>query len=333
MTKDIDLYAIGNGLVDIQFQVSDSDIEELGLPKGEMRQSGFDSDRILEKFNNSHNRNICSGGSAANSVIAFAGFGGKACYTTALGDDKFGRFYKQEFDNFGIELNSRLSKEEPTGKCIVLISPDSERTMNTVLGANKLLSPDYINDDWVRRSKWIYLEGYELTGETNTKAFLKAIEIAKSSGTLISTTFSDAFIINQYPDRIKEIASLSDLAFCNEKEAMLFTGSNDFDTAFDLIAEKVPNVVITCGSKGSRIKFGGEIVDIQPYPAKAIDTTGAGDMFAGAFLYGITHKLSLQDAGNLASLASSIIVSQFGARLARSEYNLIKHRILRTVLG
>ncbi|MGA2298585.1 MAG: adenosine kinase [FCB group bacterium] len=318
INKDIDLCGLGNALVDLQIEISDDVIASLETNKGEMRLvDSISQKKIIESLSHLKTHKS-SGGSAANTIIAFSQFGGKAAYLTSLGDDEFGLFYSNEFLELGINLEASKHKTEPTGTCLVLITPDAERTMLTSLGASALFDVNNILEESIARSKWIYIEGYTFSQDTSTDAVFKAIEFAKSHDTKISLTFSDVFIINLFKKNLAKVVAASDLLFCNDSEAMSYTGKGDVNEAFLELGEQCPNVVLTCGAKGSMVKWNNEHFSIPSYKTKSIDTTGAGDMYAGAFLYGMLYSGSIEKAGNLASYAASRIVSQFGARLSEN---------------
>lgn len=315
MDKIYDLCGLGNSLVDIQVNVDDYIINKLVLKKGEMFLTDIEEqNKYLNELKDT-NRNLCSGGSAANTIIAFSKFGGKACYMSLLGDDDLGYFYANEFREIGIDLHASHLKTDPTGTCLVMITPDSERTMCTSLGATGKFGPDNINGDMIAASKWLYLEGYKFTAEESTNAMYKAIDIAKSNKTKIALTFSDGFITTYYKNQVADVVIQSDLIFCNENEALSFTGEQDFNSAFSKLEEMVPNVVVTLGANGSMVKYNGEKFRIPSYPAQPVDSTGAGDMYAGAFLFELIVNNSPFKAGHLGSYASGKIVSQLGARL------------------
>ena len=315
MNKVYDLCGLGNSLVDIQVNVDDYILNKLVLKKGEMMLTEIaEQQKYLNELNDNE-RHLCSGGSAANTIIAFTKFGGEACYMSLLGDDEYGHFYANEFREIGIHLHANHLTTDPTGTCLVMITPDSERTMCTSLGATGKFGPENLSENLIAGSKWLYLEGYKFTAEASTNAIYQAIDIAKSNNTKIATTFSDSFITTYFKDQLYDVVLQSDLIFCNENEALSFTGENNFNSAFAKLAEMVPNLVVTLGANGSLVKYNGEKFVIPPYPANPVDSTGAGDMFAGAFLYELILHDSPQRAGHLGSYASAKIVSQLGARL------------------
>ncbi len=326
MNKDIELVGLGNGLVDLMFQVSDIELSDIKLRKGEMLLvETHHQEPILIKFAE-RSQYKCSGGSAANTIIAFSQLGGKAAYKTVLGNDELGKFYAREFEELGIVLNADFVNEFPTGTCVVLITPDTERTMHTALGATALFNEKHINEDIIARSEWIYIEGYKFSEESSSKAIFKAIDIAKKHNTKIAVTFSDVFITNLFKSNLSKVVEVTDLIFCNDQEAMSYTNTADVETAFSDLAKISPNVIVTQGKIGSLVKYNNEILKIPSYKTNPLDTTGAGDMFAGAFLYGLIKTNSAKIAGHLASYAASVVVSQFGARIS-GDMGELKRRI------
>ena len=284
--RDIDVCGLGNGLMDLQCSVEDQEIIDFGLFKGEMRL--VDKENQVKLLNQLAGRNItkCSGGSAANTVIALAQFGGKGAYSTVLGNDEYGHFYAEEFKNLGIDLVAPMLDTEPTGTCLVLISPDSERTMYTCLAATAQFGKEHLRDEFIKRAKWIYLEGYKFSAPKSTEALFYGLAKAKEFNTKIALTFSDVFIIDCFREQLKTVVPQCDLIFCNEAEAKLYTELPTVEEAYKALCAEVPNVALTLGAKGSLIHWDGKDYVIPSYSAKPVDTTGAGDMFAGAFMYG-----------------------------------------------
>lgn len=326
MIKDIQLCGLGNGLVDVQFEVGFDVTKELEVTLGQMLLVEKEWQKKLQNKLSDFPRHTSSGGSAANSIIAFSELGGKAGYQTSLGNDEYGHFYADEFNKLGIQLSTPMLDTEPSGTCFVLITPDSERTMLTHLGASAIFNVKNIDEDQIKRSNWMYIEGYLFTQQETFEAVEKAVEIAKKSNTRIAVTFSDFFITEHFNEKLRKITSQSDLVFCNESEAQSFTKTTNSELAFTKLTEIVPNVAITFGKRGSKIKWYDETVTIPAYRTDLKDTTGAGDMFAGCFLYGILNGESVFRSGHLASLASSKIVAQYGARY-NGNLNDLKDRI------
>lgn len=324
INKDIKLCAIGNAIVDMQFEVTDKEITDLQLEKGTMTLVVDDvQDKVLQMMGN-RTKYISSGGSAANTVIAFSSFGGKSAYKTMIGDDNDGAFYVEEFQNLGIILDAPIDENDHTGRCIVMITPDSERTMLTSLGATQNYHKDFISDELIKRSEWIYIEGYKLTDDIGYEAVLLACNLAKKYNTKIALTFSDKFIIDLFKDRLTEIANMSNLIFCNENEAMTYTNSKDSKKALKILEKEFENIAFTRSELGSTIVWDNKHYEIPAYKVNAIDSTGAGDMYAAGFFYGLIYSNSIERAGNLGSLAASKVVGQHGARLHTSHTDLVE---------
>lgn len=313
--KKIDVLGVGNALVDIQAQVDDSLLPRLGINKGIMTL--VDDGRQAEVLGQLGGRPLhrCAGGSAANTIVALADFGGAAGYVGKVGDDEVGSFFLNEMRDLGIAMEVRPA-QAPTGTCAILITDDAQRTMLTNLGASATLTEDDIHEAMFAAVEYAYIEGYLLTGETTKAAAYKAMDLAKRAGCKVALTASDPFLIDLIRDEIWQlITGPVDLFFCNEVEAKSLTGERDPIACAAKIHEHAENVALTLGEKGSLVMHGGEAFPVEGVSVKAIDTTGAGDMYAGAMLYGITHGMSWRQAGHLASHAAARIVMQMGARL------------------
>ncbi|PAY15659.1 adenosine kinase [Rhodopirellula sp. SM50] len=312
-----DVFGVGNALVDIQARVDDALLRELSLDKGIMtlvddeQQSG-----VLSRLDG-RPLNRCAGGSAANTIVALAEFGGAAGYIGKVGSDAIGDFFLKDMSDLGVSIQVTPA-DQPTGTCAVLITEDAQRTMLTNLAASTRLCPDDIDEHKIASSKYVYVEGYLLTGETTKAAAYKAFELAKKHDVKVAFTASDPFLVNLIRDEIWElITGPVDLFFCNEEEAKSLTGEQDALRCAVKIHEHCENVALTLGGKGSIVMHGGEEFPIEGVKVEAIDTTGAGDMYAGAMLYGITNGLDWRTAGHLASHAAARVVAQLGARLDR----------------
>ncbi|MFP4527590.1 MAG: adenosine kinase [Candidatus Kapaibacterium sp.] len=329
--KNIDLCGLGNALVDFQFDVSELQLKEIGYEKGHMTLVDMDVHaNLIEKLSdNEHHK--CSGGSAANTVIAFSAFGGKSAYKTVLGNDVLGQFYAQEFRDLGIVLRAPFVDDEPTGASFVLITPDSERTMLTYLGATSHFGEEHIDEEIIKNSKWLYIEGYKFSLEKSTNAIMKALQIAKKHDTRVAVTFSDYFITESFRVGLDEVVSKSDLVFCNETEAQSFTRTGSVEEAYRALTDRVPNVIVTMSERGSMIKYGRHELLIPAYQTRPVDSTGAGDMYAAGFFYGMIHNGTAEKAGHLASYAASRVVSQYGARLDE-DHKKISEKIFNEIL-
>lgn len=313
----LDVFGVGNALVDIQARVSDDVVERLGYPKGGM--SLVDEAAQLRVLGELEGADIsrCAGGSAANTIIAVADFGGKAAYAGKVSNDALGQFGIQDMRSMGVTIDVPLAAGQ-TGTSVILITPDAQRTMLTHLGVSATLSPADIDENVIARARYVYVEGYLFTGDSTRAAALRTIELAKKHGVKVAFTLSDPFLINLFRDTFLELIERDvDLLFCNLEEGRSLTRKFDpIDCAREL-HQHCENVAMTLGADGSILMHEGHVIPIEGVETVAIDTTGAGDMYAGAILYGITNGLTWKQAGHLASHAAARIVSQLGARLHR----------------
>jgi len=312
-----DVYGIGNAIMDLQVQTDDAFLASVGVEKGimtlvdEARQQ-----QVLDALTG-HRVHQCSGGSACNTIVGVADFGGAAALACKTGKDHFGRQYVDELRLFGIVVEVPPNGGR-TGTCVVLITEDAQRTMLTHLGVSAELGPQDIDAGEIAKAKYIYVEGYLFTGESTRAAAVKAIEVAKQLGVRVALTVSDPFLIHLFRDQFWElIEGPVDLLFCNKEEARALTGLDDPIDCAREIHKHAPNVALTLGASGSIIMHENEVIPIEGVEVQAVDTTGAGDMYAAGVLYGITNGLSWKQAGHLGSHAAAHIVSQLGARLGR----------------
>ena len=304
MTKKYDLYALGNALVDVEIEVNETELERLGVEKGVMTLVDEERhDYLLGHLKGSiHQR--ASGGSAANSVIALAQLGGKAFHSCKVAKDEAGVFYSDDLDDAGVTntLSQLEGNEGTTGKCLVMITPDADRTMNTFLGISSELKEQDINYEALGDSQYLYIEGYLVSSPDAHFAAIKARDFAREKGVKVATTLSDPNMVRFFKPEIEQILDGGvDLLFCNDDEALEYTGAENVEKALTILSQQAKQVVITLGKEGA-LSFDGEKVQtIEPFNVKALDTNGAGDMFAGAFMYGLTNGLSWADTGKLAS--------------------------------
>lgn len=312
-----DVYGVGNALLDIQARVADSVLTDLRFSKGIMTLvDEATQEQVLSKLNGVK-INRCAGGSAANTIMGVADFGGKAAYVGKVGQDETGGVYMDDMRKMGVHIDSEAI-ETRTGTCVVLITEDAQRTMLTNLAASSQLSPDDIVESEIQKAKYVYIEGYLFGGEPTKSAALKAIELAKKNGVKVAFTVSDPFLIQYNRDLfLKLIEGPVDLLFCNLDEARALTGKHDPIDCAQEIHKHAENVALTLGGDGSILMHEGQVIPIEGVPCHAVDTTGAGDMYAAGILYGITNGLTWKQAGHLASHAASRVVAQMGARLQR----------------
>ena len=311
----MDVYGVGNALVDVQVRVDESFIVRHGLKKGHMELVDAQRQAQVLAALAGHPINRCSGGSAANTVVGVVELGGRAAYCGKVGDDDLGRFYRADLDTVGVRFEG-ASSSEPTGTALVLITPDAQRTMLTCLAASSLLDAPDVRSASLEGCSYLYVEGYLLPGEGTRRAALAAIKAAKERGVRVALTVSDPFVVAQSAALLWElIEGPVDLLFCNEIEAAALVGTEDMVECARALHRKATNVALTLGAKGSVLMHEGTLHPVEGARVDPVDTTGAGDMYAAGILYGLTHGLSWPEAGRLASHAAARVVSVLGARL------------------
>ena len=329
--KKYHVYGVGNALVDMEFEVEDAFFQQRGIDKGVMTL--VDEERQFELISHldAFEGKKASGGSAANTIIAVNYFGGNAFYSCKVANDELGDFYVDDLQAAGVDSNiGDGRKDGVTGKCLVMVTPDAERTMNTFLGITETFSVDELHQDAIRDSEYLYIEGYLVTSDTGRHAAIEARKMAEEAGVKTALTFSDPAMVEFFKSGLAEMLGDGvDLLFCNEAEAKSWSGSDDLNQALESLKSVAKTFAVTLGSKGAMIYDGKQMIEISPHQVKAIDSNGAGDMFAGAFIYGITHGHSFYEAGNIASLAAARVVSQFGPRLKAKDHQ----DIISIVLG
>ncbi len=315
MSSSYDVYGVGNSLVDIQARIDDAVLESLQFAKGIMTLVDESTQsRVLQTIR-SAKINRCAGGSAANTIAGLVDFGGKGAYAGKTGLDELGEFWLKDMRNLGVTIEVPQVAGQ-TGACVVLITEDAQRTMLTHLGLSATLSPDDISEAEIRKAKYVYIEGYLFAGDATKAAAMKAIELAKKNGVKVAFTVSDPFLIQMHRELFWElIAGPVDLLFCNLEEARSLTGLIDPVDCAHKIHQHAADVALTLGPDGSLLMNDGKTIPIEGVTTKAIDTTGAGDMYAAGILYGITNGLTWKQSGHLASHTAARVVAQMGARL------------------
>lgn len=327
-----DVYGVGNALVDKEFEVDESFFQEHNIEKGLMTLVGQEEQqKLLDVLIEKHGiKKRAGGGSCANTLYALSQFGGKAYLSCKVANDETGEFFIKELGDHTIDTNTKNQREEgTTGRCIVMISPDAERTMHTFLGISETVSDAEIDFDAVKQSEYIYLEGYLVTSPSAKSAIIELKKFAETNNIKTAMTFSDPSMLEYFLDNVNEVLGTGvDLLFCNEKEVQLWAGTEDFDAACEKIKSKAKQFAITRGADGARLFDGKNYIDVDAHAVEAVDTNGAGDMFAGAFMYALTQGKDFETAGKLASLASATVVSNFGPRLAADQHGKIATEIL-----
>ena len=318
--RPINVFAAGNALMDIQASVEDSLPADVGFEKGVMTLADDEVQaRVLAEIDALGGVEVsrCPGGSAANTVMGVADFGGTAAFAGKTGDDAIGRDYNDAIAQLGVRSTVRPIPGAQSGTSVILITPDAERTMLTNLAASATLGAADIDAATVAESEYVYVEGYLFTGEPTKAAALKMIELAREHGAKVAFTASDPFVVAGFKaDFDKIIQDRVDLLFCNLAEAQALTGEEDAMACAAALHDRCEVVALTLGADGAILMVDGEAIAIDGVPCEAVDTTGAGDMFAAGILYGATNGLSWEQAGRLASFAASRVVSQRGARLS-----------------
>ena len=319
----VDLFAIGNALIDQEFKVSDDFLIQQNLQKGTMQLT--DGETQANLYNNllktQSYKGQASGGSAANTTVAFSALGGSAFYACRVGNDELGSIYLNGLNDAGITTSTKSISEGVTGTCMVLVSEDSERTMHTYLGITAELTDEQIDFTPLNTAKWLYIEGYLSTSDTARLAVKQAREIAKANGVKIALTLSDPAMVQYARQGLNELLDDGvDLLFCNEQEALMYTETDNIDAALAKLKLLSQSVVITLSSKGALISNSQNTFTVAGREVVAVDTNGAGDAFAGSFLYALNAGLNEKAAAEIAVLISSQVVAQFGPRLAVQQY-------------
>jgi sugar/nucleoside kinase (ribokinase family) len=315
---------VGNALVDI-ITVLENDLvlEEFGLPRGSMTLVDAELSKKIYDTVFSDRSEMSTGGSVANTMRTLAGLGGRGGYLGKIGNDELGHVFKNAFDQKGISTHLYFS-EKATGRVMGLVSPDSERTMATYLGAAAELTPDDFSTEIFQQYQYAYMEGYLVFNHDLIKA---GIEIAKAAGLKIAIDLASFNVVEANLDFLKDIIKNHvDIVFANEEEARSFTGKEP-EQALHEIAEMCEIAVVKVGRQGSIIKRGNEVIKVNAIEAKSVDTTGAGDSYAAGFFYGLTHSFDLETCGQIAALVSGKVVEVMGANLPDSQWPLLKEEI------
>lgn len=324
--KQYHVYGLGNALVDIEYRVDEKVLRDLGIDKGVMTLVDESQQaRVISKLDGSES-NRGSGGSAANTAIAVSQFGGKSFYSCRVANDPMGHFYVDDLIRGGVTTNIHPARAGAgaTGKCLVFVTPDADRTMNTFLGVSAEFSRQDVDPSAVEESEYVYIEGYLVTGEPTRDAAIHACELARQRNTLIAFTLSDPNMPRFFREGLLQIIGQGvDLLFANEEEALELAGTRDIRAAVEGLKKLGRELVITRGPQGALIYDGLELIEVAAAKTTAVDTTGAGDLFAGAYLYGVTHGMSRRQAGELAALASARLVAQPGPRLKAEQVRAI----------
>ena len=332
--KKYHVYGIGAALVDKEFEVEDSFFEHESIQKGIMTLvDGESQDTLLQRLMDKFGlKKRAGGGSAGNSIYAISQFGGSTFFSCKVANDEFGDFFLEELGHLNIDTNldNQTRDDGVTGKCLVMVSPDAERTMLSYLGISETLSKNEIDVEALKDSEYLYLEGYQVTSDSGREACIYAREIAKENGVKTAITLSDPAMVQFFRGGLQDMIGddVVDLLFANDVEAREWAGKDTVEESLEELKKISKQIVITRGSEGALLFDGENNISIAPHSVKAVDSNGAGDMFAGAFLYAVSAGHDFETAGNLASLAAATTVSHFGPRLTGEKHQEIKKQII-----
>lgn len=320
-----DIYGIGAALVDTEIEVSDADLLSAKIDKGVMTlvDEARQTELTEALCNHLVHSKRASGGSGANSIIAANYFGSQTFYSCKVANDENGDFYLNDLRDAGVAFQSHNKQHDGiTGKCLVLITPDAERSMNTFLGISETISESDIDNAALIDSRWAYIEGYLVTSQTGKPAAMRVRQLATDNHVKVAVSLSDPFIAEHFGDGMRDIIGEGvELIFCNEAEALSFTKTNTLEDACEKLKSFGNTYAITRGASGALVFDGESEFKVAGTPVSAVDTNGAGDMFAGAFLHALCDGKNYQEAAKLANKAASVVVSQFGPRLKAEQHN------------
>jgi sugar/nucleoside kinase (ribokinase family) len=311
-----DVLTLGNALVDVLVYADDDFVTRTRVERGAMTM--VDAARSDEIYAEMGPATEASGGSAANTAAGVAAFGGRAAYIGRVADDTFGKVFAHDLRSIGVHFETPLATNgAPTGRCLVIVTPDAQRTMCTFLGAGAELDESYIDEALVASAAVTYLEGYVWDPPAAKEAVRRAATIAHRADRRVALTLSDPFCVERHRDEFRElIEGHIDILFANEHEITMLYEVETFDEALHHVRGHCEIAALTRGPHGSVIVAGDDVHVIDAHPADVVDTTGAGDLFAAGFLYGLTHGYGLATCGQLGSLGAAEVISHLGARPA-----------------
>lgn len=315
-TAKYDVLGIGNAIFDVLVRTGDEFLQAQGMDKGSMAL--IDEARAAAIYSAMGPATEMSGGSAANTIVGVADFGARAAYVGKVKNDQIGQLYVHDIRAAKVAFDTPAAADGPaTGCSYILVTPDGERTMNTYLGAAQNLSPADIDPAQIAASSIVYLEGYLWDPKEAKDAFLKASKIAHENGRSVALTLSDAFCVGRYRDEFLDLirSRTVDLVFANEAELQSLYETNDFDKALVQLRNDAKLAVVTRSEKGCVVASNDSTVAVPAFPIeKVVDTTGAGDLFAAGFLFGLVRGVNHEQAGRLGTLAAAEIIQHLGAR-------------------
>lgn len=324
-----DVIAIGNAIVDVVASCSDELIDELGLNKGGMTL--VDEDQARDLYDAMGPAREISGGSAANTLAGLSALGAQCAFVGQVADDQLGTVFAHDIRAVGIDFDTPARPGQPsTARCLIFVTPDGQRTMNTFLGASQFLPAAALDEEAVSAASILYLEGYLWDPEEPRAAMRRAIESAKAAGRKVAFTLSDGFVIARHGDDFRQLIAdgLIDILFANEAELAALTGADDFEAGLAQLAPQVPVLVVTRSEKGAVAVAQGERAQVAAEPvAHVVDTTGAGDLFAAGFLFGHVKGEPLATCLRRGAIAAAEIISHYGARPEADLAELMKAKL------
>ena len=311
-----DVLGIGNAIFDVLVRADEGFLVAHGMVKGGMAL--IDEARAASIYRDMGPATEMSGGSAANTIVGLANLGARAAYVGKVRDDQIGRLYAHDIRAAGVAFETPAALDGPASGCsYILVTPDGERTMNTYLGAAQDLTPDDIDDGLVASAAILYLEGYLWDPQSAKEAFVKAANIAHGAGRQVALTLSDAFCVGRYRDEFLDLMRKGtvDLVFANESELLSLYQTSDFDAALKQLRADTRLGIVTRSEKGCVVASTDGVIAVPAHSiAKMVDTTGAGDLFAAGFLFGLVRNAGYENAGRFGALAAAEVIQHIGAR-------------------
>ncbi|MFA7124692.1 MAG: adenosine kinase [Sphaerochaetaceae bacterium] len=322
------VYGIGNPLIDIIAQISDDDLAKLGLHKGTMHLIDERRRHELLRFLHGMSVSYSCGGSCPNTIITLASLGIEATLAGKVGTDEFGSIYQNRLEQLSVK-NELAQCDEPTGSSIILITEDSERTMNTYLGANRFYQKEDAVEETVRNADIFHFTGYMWDTQSQKEAVMKALDIASESGTMVSFDVADPFAVGRNRDTfLSLISNHTDIVFANSEEARILFDNYDAYECCKSMGKLCQIAIVKNGKRGSFVSYMGTVTSIPVQgPSTPVDTTGAGDVYAAGFLYGICKEMDIYKAGHIASFLAGEIIQQRGAQFSVEKIDEIMQRL------
>ena len=323
--KQWDIVGIGNPLLDVVIEVEDEILEKLQVKKGSMNLIDEQESQRISKQIGEFEKQLTAGGSTSNIVVGASILGSQTIFLGMVGKDEYGKIYQEKIEKKGV--SSKLAKHEKktTGHCLILVTPDGERTMLTHLGAASNFEVGHLGEAEIKNSKILHIEAYQLEDLNLRPAVLKAIEVAKEAKVLVSLDLSDSDLVLRNKEFLHMVVEQHiDIVFANEQESMAFAETLLPHEALHELAKLCKIAVVKLGEKGSLIKKGGKVFDIKAHSVEMVNTNGAGDMYAGVILHGVANGLDLEEAGKMASHLSALVVASTGAHLDEKHFKVVE---------